>query len=64
MAAAGRHRRAGWRRSSAARRKFATVVGTIDFDAKGNVASIDAFGWFVWTEGRYVVLDEGGRLSD
>ena len=44
--------------------KFATVVGTIDCDAKGDVAGIDAFGRFVWTEGRYALLEEGGRLSD
>jgi branched-chain amino acid transport system substrate-binding protein len=32
---------------------FATVLGTIGFDAKGDVAGYDPFTWYVWQEGDY-----------
>ena len=34
-----------------------TVLGTIGFDAKGDVTGFDPFVWYVWTEGKYVPKD-------
>ena len=39
------------------REKFDTVLGTIGFDAKGDVTGFDPFVWFVWTDGKYVPKD-------
>jgi branched-chain amino acid transport system substrate-binding protein len=37
--------------------QFATVLGTIGFDDKGDVTGFDPFQWFVWTDGKYVPKD-------
>ena len=37
--------------------RFDTVLGTIGFDAKGDVTGFDPFVWFVWTDGKYVAKD-------
>jgi branched-chain amino acid transport system substrate-binding protein len=37
--------------------RFDTVLGTIGFDAKGDVAGFDPFVWYVWTDGKYVPKD-------
>lgn len=37
--------------------QFDTVLGTIGFDAKGDVTGFDPFAWYVWTDGRYVSKD-------
>lgn len=37
--------------------QFDTVLGTIGFDAKGDVTGFDPFTWFVWTDGKYVPED-------
>jgi branched-chain amino acid transport system substrate-binding protein len=38
-------------------KQFDTVLGTIGFDAKGDVTGFDPFAWYVWTDGRYVPKD-------
>jgi branched-chain amino acid transport system substrate-binding protein len=37
--------------------QFDTVLGTIGFDAKGDVTGFDPFVWFIWTDGKYVAKD-------
>ena len=37
--------------------QFDTVLGTIGFDAKGDVTGFDPFVWYVWTDGEYVPKD-------
>jgi branched-chain amino acid transport system substrate-binding protein len=37
--------------------QFDTVLGTIGFDAKGDVTGFDPFVWYVWTDGKYVPKD-------
>jgi branched-chain amino acid transport system substrate-binding protein len=37
--------------------QFDTVLGTIGFDAKGDVTGFDPFVWFVWTDGKWVPKD-------
>jgi branched-chain amino acid transport system substrate-binding protein len=37
--------------------EFDTVLGTIGFDAKGDVTGFDPFVWYVWTDGKYVPKD-------
>jgi branched-chain amino acid transport system substrate-binding protein len=37
--------------------QFDTVLGTIGFDARGDVTGFDPFVWFVWTDGKYVPKD-------
>jgi branched-chain amino acid transport system substrate-binding protein len=39
------------------REQFDTVLGTIGFDAKGDVTGFDPFVWFVWTDGKPVPKD-------
>jgi branched-chain amino acid transport system substrate-binding protein len=39
------------------RERFDTVLGTIGFDAKGDVTGFDPFAWYVWTDGKYVPKD-------
>jgi branched-chain amino acid transport system substrate-binding protein len=39
------------------REQFETVLGTIGFDANGDVTGFDPFVWYVWTDGRYVPQD-------
>ena len=39
------------------REKFDTVLGTIGFDAKGDVTGFDPFVWYVWTDGKWVPKD-------
>jgi branched-chain amino acid transport system substrate-binding protein len=39
------------------RQQFETVLGTIGFDANGDVTGFDPFTWYVWTDGRYVPQD-------
>jgi branched-chain amino acid transport system substrate-binding protein len=34
--------------------EFATVLGTISFDAKGDVTGYDTYAWYVWQAGDYV----------
>lgn len=43
---------------------FDTVVGRLGFDSKGDVTGIDTFDWFVWTDGRYVPLDDKSPITD
>lgn len=35
-------------------KQFDTVLGTIGFDAKGDVTGFEPFIWYLWTEGKYV----------
>ena len=37
--------------------RFETVLGTIGFDAKGDVTGFDPFAWYVWHEGKWVPKD-------
>ena len=37
--------------------QFDTVLGTIGFDAKGDVTGFEPFAWYVWTDGKYVPKD-------
>ena len=37
--------------------RFDTVLGTIGFDAKGDVTGFDPFAWYVWTDGKFVPKD-------
>jgi branched-chain amino acid transport system substrate-binding protein len=39
------------------REQLDTVLGTIGFDAKGDVTGFDPFVWFVWTDGKWVPKD-------
>jgi branched-chain amino acid transport system substrate-binding protein len=39
------------------REQFDTVLGTIGFDAKGDVTGFDPFVWFVWTDRKWVPKD-------
>ena len=39
------------------REQFDTVLGTIGFDAKGDVTGFEPFAWYVWTDGKYVPKD-------
>jgi branched-chain amino acid transport system substrate-binding protein len=42
-------------------RQFDTVLGTIGFDAKGDVTGFEPWQWFVWqADGTYVPLEQGG----
>jgi branched-chain amino acid transport system substrate-binding protein len=34
--------------------QFDTVLGSIGFDAKGDVTGFDPFVWYVWSDGKYV----------
>jgi branched-chain amino acid transport system substrate-binding protein len=34
--------------------QFATVLGRIGFDVKGDVTGFEPFAWYVWTDGKYV----------
>lgn len=36
---------------------FETVLGRIGFDDKGDVTGFEPFGWFVWTDGKYLPKD-------
>jgi branched-chain amino acid transport system substrate-binding protein len=38
-------------------RQFETVLGTIGFDAKGDVTGYDTFAWYVWKDGQYAPVD-------
>jgi len=38
-------------------KQFATVLGTIGFDAKGDVTGYDTFAWYVWQDGAYAPVD-------
>jgi branched-chain amino acid transport system substrate-binding protein len=41
-------------------RQFDTVLGTIGFDAKGDVTGFEPWQWFVWqADGTYVPLEQG-----
>jgi branched-chain amino acid transport system substrate-binding protein len=37
--------------------QFDTVLGTIGFDAKGDVTGYDTFAWYVWNNGEYAPVD-------
>jgi branched-chain amino acid transport system substrate-binding protein len=37
--------------------RFDTVLGTIGFDAKGDVTGYEPFVWYVWREGNYAPVD-------
>jgi branched-chain amino acid transport system substrate-binding protein len=37
--------------------EFDTVLGTLEFDDKGDVTDITTFGWYVWTGGEHVPVD-------
>jgi branched-chain amino acid transport system substrate-binding protein len=37
--------------------QFDTVLGTIGFDAKGDVTDYDTFGWYIWNNGGYARVD-------
>jgi branched-chain amino acid transport system substrate-binding protein len=37
--------------------EFDTVLGTIGFDAKGDVTGHDTFVWYVWKDGKYAPID-------
>jgi branched-chain amino acid transport system substrate-binding protein len=39
--------------------EFDTVLGTIGFDAKGDVYGYEPFVWYVWREGNYAPVDMG-----
>ena len=39
------------------REQFDTVLGTIGFDAKGDVTGFDPFVWYVWREGNHALID-------
>jgi branched-chain amino acid transport system substrate-binding protein len=38
-------------------KQFATVLGTIGFDAKGDVTGYDTFAWYIWKDGEYAPVD-------
>jgi branched-chain amino acid transport system substrate-binding protein len=41
-------------------RQFDTVLGSIGFDAKGDVTGFEPWGWYVWqADGTYVPLEQG-----
>jgi branched-chain amino acid transport system substrate-binding protein len=40
------------------REHFSTVLGTVAFDAKGDVTGVAGFTWYVWRGGRHVPLDQ------
>jgi branched-chain amino acid transport system substrate-binding protein len=40
-------------------REFDTVLGTIGFDAKGDVTGYDTFVWYRWQDGDYAPVDPG-----
>jgi branched-chain amino acid transport system substrate-binding protein len=42
---------------------FDTVLGTIGFDAKGDVHGYEPFVWYVWQEGNYAPV-EPGKLTE
>ena len=37
--------------------QFDTVLGTIGFDAKGDVTGYDTFAWYAWNDGGYAPVD-------
>jgi branched-chain amino acid transport system substrate-binding protein len=39
--------------------QFETILGTIGFDAKGDVYGYKPFVWYVWQEGNYAPADLG-----
>jgi branched-chain amino acid transport system substrate-binding protein len=41
-------------------REFTTVLGTLRFDAKGDVVGIKTFFWYVWRSGDYTPLEGSG----
>lgn len=43
--------------------EFDTVLGTIGFDAKGDVTGYDSFVWYEWQGGAYAPV-EPGELTD
>jgi branched-chain amino acid transport system substrate-binding protein len=43
--------------------QFETILGTIGFDAKGDVYGYEPFVWYVWQEGNYAPV-EPGRLTE
>jgi branched-chain amino acid transport system substrate-binding protein len=43
--------------------RFDTVLGTIGFDAKGDVTGYEPFVWYVWQEGNYAPV-EPGKLTE
>jgi branched-chain amino acid transport system substrate-binding protein len=42
------------------RAQFDTMLGTIGFDAKGDVTGFEPFAWYVWKNGTYVPLESPG----
>jgi branched-chain amino acid transport system substrate-binding protein len=44
-------------------RQFDTVLGTIGFDAKGDVTGDDTFAWYVWNDGAYAPVDPADLLQ-
>jgi len=40
---------------------FDTVLGTIGFDARGDVTGYDSFAWYIWQDGEYVPLEPASR---
>jgi branched-chain amino acid transport system substrate-binding protein len=43
--------------------QFDTVLGTIGFDAKGDVTGYETFVWYVWKDGKYAPV-EPGKLTE
>lgn len=37
--------------------EFDTVLGTLEFDDRGDVTDIATFSWYVWTGGEHVPVD-------
>ena len=37
--------------------KYDTILGTIGFDAKGDVYGYEPFTWYVWQKGDYAPID-------
>ena len=40
--------------------KFDTVLGSIGFDAKGDVYGYEPFVWYVWQDGDYAPVADPG----
>jgi branched-chain amino acid transport system substrate-binding protein len=40
--------------------RFDTVLGSIGFDAKGDITGYEPFVWYVWREGNYAPVEPGG----
>jgi branched-chain amino acid transport system substrate-binding protein len=43
--------------------EFDTVVGRIGFDEKGDVTGYETFVWYVWKDGKHVLVGQGGMTE-